>query len=679
MNELSPGVPPKNPPGSSGRRRRVVSSLLLGAVLGLVPGSDVVAQGCPSGTAAATFDWSSTPGTGNEWLSSNDTDGNSQVYSIGYTDAYGNPNTLDVTVALQDPDAMNFDTNFACPAALSNGCDPGFDTQTNGSYGSGFLTVGMASVNSVTDTVGFDFSFSKLVSMSDFTIGDIDDVGVGAQAPEPEESFQDQVTLTASAGGANVPLTLSGGSNISLSGQTATAIVVAGVNGNLTPDDAAGTLTASSTGLFDTFSFEYSNGPDDTADSSGTGESNGHAVRISGFQVLCVQDTPPALSIVKTAGPSGLVQPGETITYTIEVINSGPGNVNDVVVTDTLPTGVTYVAQSTVATGPVDSSATISDDFSSGDGTGGTGWSGNWTFNSSSIETTSPGGLSNAVFMNGGSSGTASRSADLSAYTSATLSFTWECNDTSSGWESSDFLDVQVSTNGGGTFSTVFSRDGTQVCPEEDDNQSGTESVSISAGNASTVIRLRSGTTSSSEDVYFDNIVIEAHGASGTTTKDNVPGGTNADLVDGTPPSLVESGDDFALAPGETLTVTFQVLVDDPLDPAITELTNTAEASATGIDPISDDAVNPVATDADVSVVKNLVTAGPYSSSQTITYELIVSNAGPADATNVTVYDAPTNLTIDSVSGGGCASLPCVIPNLSAGATVVLTVTATIQ
>ncbi len=654
---------------------RLAPALALGWLL--AP-AQAVAQSCPSGTAAATFDWSTSPGTGNEWTIANNTTGASEIYTVAYTDAYGNPNTLDVTVTLQDPDGMNYDDNFSCPAALSNGCDnpTTTKTETNGAFGSGFLTVKMASVNSVSDTIGFDFTFSKSVILNDFSLGDIDDVGFGAQAPEPEESFQDQLTFSASDGGSNVPLTLSGGSNMTVSGQTATAIVAPGVNGNLSPGDAAGTLTVSSGAAFDTLNFTYNNGPDDATNESGTGESNGHAVRLSGF-ALCVEDVPPALSIVKTASPSGSVQPGETITYTIEVTNSGPGNVNDVVVTDTLPTGVTYVAQSTAATGPVDSSATISDDFSSGDGTGGTGWSGNWTFNSSSIETTSPGGLSNAVFMNGGSSGTASRSADLSAYTSATLSFTWECNDTSSGWESSDFLDVQVSTNGGGTFSTVFSRDGTQVCPEEDDNQSGTESVSITAGNASTVIRLRSGTTSSSEDVYFDNIVIEAHGASGTTTKDNVPGGTNMDLVDGTPPSLVESGDGFTLAPGETLTVTFQVLVDDPLDPAITELTNTAEASATGIDPISDDAVNPVG--ADVAVTKTLITAGPYVSGQTVTYSMVVTNNGPSLATNVLVTDVASNLTITSVSSASCGALPCTIPSLASGASEVITVIATID
>ena len=48
---------------------------------------------------------------------------------------------------------------------------------------------------------------------------------------------------------------------------------------------------------------------------------------------------------------------------------------------------------------------------------------------------------------------------------------------------------------------------------------------------------------------------------------------------------------------------------------------------------------------ADLAINKSLVTAGPYSPGQQITYSLVVSNAGPATATNIQVTDTPTNLT----------------------------------
>jgi hypothetical protein len=45
----------------------------------------------------------------------------------------------------------------------------------------------------------------------------------------------------------------------------------------------------------------------------------------------------------------------------------------------------------------------------------------------------------------------------------------------------------------------------------------------------------------------------------------------------------------------------------------------------------------------------------------------------------VQVTDTPTNLTITGVSGGGCAALPCTIASLASGASVTITVTATIN
>ncbi|WP_299881457.1 cellulose binding domain-containing protein [uncultured Cocleimonas sp.] len=53
----------------------------------------------------------------------------------------------------------------------------------------------------------------------------------------------------------------------------------------------------------------------------------------------------------------------------------------------------------------------------------------------------------------------------------------------------------------------------------------------------------------------------------------------------------------------------------------------------------------------DLSVTKNLDTSGPYTSGQSVTYTLTVSNAGPDTATNVVVTDLPTNLTVTSASG----------------------------
>ena len=82
----------------------------------------------------------------------------------------------------------------------------------------------------------------------------------------------------------------------------------------------------------------------------------------------------------------------------------------------------------------------------------------------------------------------------------------------------------------------------------------------------------------------------------------------------------------------------------------------------------------------DVSVSKTLVDSSPYSTGDTVTYVLVVSNAGPDLATNVEVSDTPNNLTITSVSGGGCTTFPCTIGSLVSGTAndVSIIITATI-
>ena len=88
-----------------------------------------------------------------------------------------------------------------------------------------------------------------------------------------------------------------------------------------------------------------------------------------------------------------------------------------------------------------------------------------------------------------------------------------------------------------------------------------------------------------------------------------------------------------------------------------------------------------VATDADLSITKDLLTSAPFVVGDTVTYELVISNNGPLDATNVVVSDTFTNLSFVSLSGGTCApaSFPCTIASLPNGSSETLTVTATID
>jgi len=97
--------------------------------------------------------------------------------------------------------------------------------------------------------------------------------------------------------------------------------------------------------------------------------------------------------------------------------------------------------------------------------------------------------------------------------------------------------------------------------------------------------------------------------------------------------------------------------------------------------------INAVATtSADISVVKSIVTAGPYHAGESITYTLTVHNNGASASTQLTVHDTPTNMTItgassnDNAGNHHCDSFPCTFGSPLANThTVIITVTATIN
>ncbi len=126
-----------------------------------------------------------------------------------------------------------------------------------------------------------------------------------------------------------------------------------------------------------------------------------------------------------------------------------------------------------------------------------------------------------------------SRAADLSAYTTATLSFDYEESGLDS---SSEYVDVEIRSGGAGAWTRLFRYQGST-------NTSGSESENIDAYiNATTEIRFitPSGGMNNSDTVFFDNVQIEAC-TSGPITPyawfqlDETPGSIN-----GTPGELVD-------------------------------------------------------------------------------------------------------------------------------------------
>ena len=124
-----------------------------------------------------------------------------------------------------------------------------------------------------------------------------------------------------------------------------------------------------------------------------------------------------------------------------------------------------------------------------------------------------------------------------------------------------------------------------------------------------------------------------------------------------------------------TVAVTFSIPLGY-LDPSVT---NVATVTSTTPDPEpgnnSDEEITPIGADpADLAVVKT----GPTSvvPGSDLTYTVVVTNLGPAQATGVTLSDpTPVGLTFVSASAPCAAGFPCILGDLAVGASVTVTVT----
>ncbi len=142
------------------------------------------------------------------------------------------------------------------------------------------------------------------------------------------------------------------------------------------------------------------------------------------------------------------------------------------------------------------------------------------------------------------------------------------------------------------------------------------------------------------------------------------------------------------LLPGETASVV--VTFDVPADAATGQVTNTAIADSPTPDPDlparTARATIDVIRNADITVTKTLLTA-PVVAGQPVTYQLVVSNAGPSAAVDATITDAlpvGTSFASGSISGGApceqtdvdaVPTVSCVAPSIPVGGTVIGTLT----
>jgi uncharacterized repeat protein (TIGR01451 family) len=395
------------------------------------------------------------------------------------------------------------------------------------------------------------------------------------------------------------------------------------------------------------------------------------------------------IQVQKFSNVTGLVGPGDIIDYSLTLTNVSLFSHDTLVVRDPLPAGTTYVPNTTVVTG-LEEGGTFLDQFTTqsyGNNDGTETWASNW------VEGGAESGDNPAAdriqviggtlrfhdIIDAGPSYSIRRAADLSGAISAVLS----CSITSTqNLESTDTLVIAVSPDGT-TWTDLVTISG---------NVTGTRYIDqdISAyATANTQIRLTATNyfgTGSSEYLYVDDIQIAIQE---TVTKDNDPVTPYVALVNGVPPDLVLAGDGFNLPAGESMTVTYSVQVNDPLELGLMDIENEAYSSNADDPRESKGSVTDPLDVIDVSLTGSVSDPTPEME-DVVTFTLQVANpTGFETATNLTVTDVvpdgytyvPGTITGGSTRNDGSPAgtgLTWTIASLSAGSSVDLTYQATV-
>jgi LPXTG-site transpeptidase (sortase) family protein len=363
------------------------------------------------------------------------------------------------------------------------------------------------------------------------------------------------------------------------------------------------------------------------------------------------------LTIDKTSDAGGTADPGDTITYTTTITNTGGTPHNNLIVRDALPAGTAYTANSTLVNGYTPgTTGTFLDQFTAvayNNSYGTLGWTGTpWT------ETNDDGNpASGKILIVGGQAqfrGVSTtdvfslrRPVNLADAVGASLSFTANRNGT---LEAADQVNIQISPDGGTNWQTIATLSGAFAI--------GTYTYDIASyASANTVIRFEatgySEGTTIFEYFYLDNVQVQ-YTPGIAVTKDNITGGANPDLASGVPPTMVTDADDFSLPVGRSMTVIYRVTVNNPPPVGQTSVTNTAgvmsdEQPEYLEDTVSDTLPNAVISnfvwnDADADGIQD----GGETGLQNVTVNLLDSAGNPVDSDPGTPGVQPTTTTTNA-------------------------------
>lgn len=338
-----------------------------------------------------------------------------------------------------------------------------------------------------------------------------------------------------------------------------------------------------------------------------------------------LMEAEPGLSIVKSADAPGCVMPGDVISYTVEIVNTGTVTHSFTLVTDELQPGITYVTNSSFITAPEDLTNTVADSFSNiaynnQDGTASwlEDWSSDWVDSGGdgpyvgAVKIADDG--TNSVLFVSDRNYTVQRSVDLKTLGNNLASLSFDYRRALD--QGQELIYLEVSTNGS-VWALMDTFNGVDAAYLRTNYN-----ISSFIGT-NTSIRFRTADVSQmgSDDIlHVDNLVIEFQRRAITT---NAGSG---------PPTLVSG---YVLYTGETLSVTYDVTVATPS--MITQVVNQATVNSLTQPPIS--STFTVCVEHVDLALEKFVSDDTPSTNQVIAWTLVITNIGPVETDGVEVTD----------------------------------------
>ena len=214
------------------------------------------------------------------------------------------------------------------------------------------------------------------------------------------------------------------------------------------------------------------------------------------------------------------------------------------------------------------------------------------------------------------------RELNLSAYSSGFVSYFYRRNSLEN---SGEILFANISNNGGSTFSALRQFDGIANNGDAEYVYQRHDISTFLAANSQLQFA-SNGSVSNADRVYFDQIMVFATPPASELRSNAIA--APIPLANGVPPNLIVGGDAITLPAGTTLTITYQVTVNDPLAGGITDITNTASVTTNESGAVNDSVIDPVIRPR-ASVEPNGAASVPVSgAAQTVTFDHTVTNSG---------------------------------------------------